>query len=156
MFVAPGMTISMVEPFCERYAVRKSRPIRSVNGCERRLVAGNRPPEVGFDTVLALLHEAVPLVEAVGRAAEQHVELAGQAQRIGFGEQDLQDLRTQTAVVIAAGEIEGIDLYLGLADPEADAARDLVADQDQAQAGLGKVLAEHASRARRLVAEHAL
>src|SRR5215216_5121595 len=114
------------------------------------------PLEVGFDIVLSLLHEAMPLVEAVGRAAEQHVELAGQAERIGFGQQNFQDFSPQPAIVIAAGEVEGIDLDLGVADAEADAARKLVADQDRAQPGFGKMLAEDSSGARGLVAEHTL
>ena len=54
---------------------------------------GYRSPVVGLDVVLALLHEAVPLVEAVGRAAQQHVELDRQADCIGLGQQELQDGR---------------------------------------------------------------
>src|SRR5205085_10893717 len=46
-----------------------------------RAVSAQRAPEVGFDVILALLHEAVALIEAVGGAAAQDVELDRQAER---------------------------------------------------------------------------
>jgi hypothetical protein len=90
---------------------------------------------VGLDVVLIQLHEAVPLVETVGRAAVQDVELDWQAKGIRLGQQHFQDRSAQPAIVMAAGEVERIDLDLALADAEADAACRLVTDQDQPEAG---------------------
>src|SRR6185503_8844552 len=71
-------------------------------------------------------------------------------------EQHLQDRAAEAGVVVAAGEIEGIELDLVRFDAEADAADDLVAGQDQAHARLVEVLAKDPPRTRGLVAEHAL
>src|SRR3954469_15348933 len=111
---------------------------------------------MALDLVLGELHEAVAEVEAIGLAAGQDLEADRQAERVGFGEQDLQDRRAKARVVKAAVEIERIELDLLGADPEADAADDLLADQDQAQAGFVEMLAEDPPGARRLVAKDAL
>ena len=79
----------------------------TVNPCLRHW------PLVGaFDGVFGELHEAVAEVEAVGLAAVQDLEADRQAERIGFGQQDLQDRGAEARVVMAAVEIEGVELDL--------------------------------------------
>ena len=81
-------------------------------GAVYRKCRRHRPLIRAFDLVLGELHEAVAEVEAVGLAAVQDFEAIGRPERIGFGEQDLQDRRCRGRVVMAAVEIERVELDL--------------------------------------------
>ena len=83
----------------------------------------DRPFVLGLDVVFAKLHEAMSFVEAARRTAAQHLQPHREAECIGFCQQHFQDRSAQPAIVMSAGEIEGVDLDLALADAEADTAR---------------------------------
>ena len=83
-------------------------------------------------------------VEAVGLAAGQDLEPDRQPEVVGFGQQGFQDGGAEAAVVMTLLQVEGVELDLLGADAEANAARELLADQDQPQARLVEVLAEDA------------
>ena len=92
----------------------------------------------------------------LGGAATQDLQSHRLAERVSFGQQDLQDLRSEAAILVAAGKIEGVDFYFINTDPKGDAAGAFAGDQDQPQARLIEMLPENASCAGWFIAEHPL
>jgi hypothetical protein len=91
--------------------------------------------------------EAMALVETAGGTLFQDFDPDRLSKRVGLGQQRLEDHAAKAAILKPAGKVERIEGEEIVARSKANAARDVVADQDESQSRRIEVLAKDPARA---------